>query len=225
MQQPAVFFGSRAERIDDGRGIHEKLQAETDQELQVAVLGGERRDDQSPGQGQRQHGRGQADQGHHDHDAPRAGSHDVAALSVICKKYGVLLCVDNAHGAYLKFLASDSHPIALGADVCADSAHKTLPVLTGGAYLHVSRGAPEIIKREAENALFLFGSTSPSYLILSSLDKANADLDKLVGVRTKQILRALNKVEELPGDGDEPKDILGIDPIGSYAIGAAEDEE
>lgn len=58
-----------------------------------------------------------------------------------------------------------------------------------------------------------------------ALDKANADLDKLVGVRTKQILRALNKVEELPGDGDEPKDILGIDPIGSYAIGAAEDDE
>ena len=58
-----------------------------------------------------------------------------------------------------------------------------------------------------------------------ALDKANADLDKLVGVRTKQILRALNKVEELPGDGEQPHEILGIDPMGSYALGSGDDEE
>ncbi|MBR5948438.1 MAG: DNA recombination protein RmuC [Clostridia bacterium] len=58
-----------------------------------------------------------------------------------------------------------------------------------------------------------------------ALDKANADLDKLVGVRTKQILRALNKVEELPADGEQPHEILGVDPMGSYALGAGEDDE
>ena len=57
-----------------------------------------------------------------------------------------------------------------------------------------------------------------------ALDKANADLDKLVGVRTKQILRALNKVEELPGDCEQPQEILSIDPIGSYVLGAGEED-
>ena len=70
---------------------------------------------------------------------------DIKGISEICKKRGVLLLVDNAHGAYLKFLKDDLHPIALGADMCCDSAHKTLPVLTGGAYLHISKNAPDFL--------------------------------------------------------------------------------
>ena len=98
---------------------------------------------------------------------------DIGAISEVCKRHGIILAVDNAHGAYLKFLKNSIHPIDLGADICCDSAHKTLPVLTGGAYLHVSKNAPEEFTREARNALSLFGSTSPSYLILESLDLAN----------------------------------------------------
>lgn len=98
---------------------------------------------------------------------------DVAEISRVCKKYGVLLLVDNAHGAYLKFLHESRHPIDLGADICCDSAHKTLPVLTGGAYLHISKNAPAMFADRAKDALALFGSTSPSYLILQSLDLAN----------------------------------------------------
>ena len=56
----------------------------------------------------------------------------------------------------------------LGADICCDSAHKTLPVLTGGAYLHISKNAPEYFRACAKHAMALFGSTSPSYLILAS---------------------------------------------------------
>ncbi|MBQ2934462.1 MAG: PLP-dependent transferase [Clostridia bacterium] len=98
---------------------------------------------------------------------------DIAALSKVCRKHGVLLIVDNAHGAYLKFLPEDIHPITLGADMCCDSAHKTLPVLTGGAYLHIGRLAAEFFINNAKSALSLFASTSPSYLILQSLDTAN----------------------------------------------------
>ena len=98
---------------------------------------------------------------------------DIAALSRVCRRHEVLLLVDNAHGAYLHFLPESRHPIALGADLCCDSAHKTLPVLTGGAYLHVSRSAPALFSAQAENAMSLFASTSPSYLILQSLDMAN----------------------------------------------------
>lgn len=102
---------------------------------------------------------------------------DIAAISEVCHKYGVLLLVDNAHGAYLKFLPESMHPIDLGADLCCDSAHKSLPVLTGGAYLHVSDHAPKPFEVLAKQSLALFGSTSPSYLILQSLDAANRYLD------------------------------------------------
>ncbi len=98
---------------------------------------------------------------------------DIAALSEVCHRYGVLLLVDNAHGAYLKFLPVSRHPVDLGADICCDSAHKTLPVLTGGAYLHLSPRLTEFSDNEVKEALRLFGSTSPSYLILQSLDMAN----------------------------------------------------
>ncbi|MBR5783034.1 MAG: aminotransferase class V-fold PLP-dependent enzyme [Clostridia bacterium] len=98
---------------------------------------------------------------------------DIAGLSEVCRQYNILLLVDNAHGAYLRFLPQDVHPITLGADACCDSAHKTLSVLTGGAYLHISVRAPEIFAQRAEAAMALFASTSPSYLILQSLDLVN----------------------------------------------------
>lgn len=98
---------------------------------------------------------------------------DVEGISQVCKKYGVLLVCDNAHGAYLNFLPENRHPIHLGADICCDSAHKTLPALTGAGYLHISKNAPPIIQKNAEKAMSLFASTSPSYLILQSLDYMN----------------------------------------------------
>lgn len=99
---------------------------------------------------------------------------DVAALSQVCHDAGIPLLVDNAHGAYLHWLGQ--HPMDLGADICCDSAHKTLPVLTGGAYLHLSPWANDRVGNEAKAAMELFGSTSPSYLILQSLDLCNAYL-------------------------------------------------
>lgn len=104
----------------------------------------------------------------------------IADLAEVCHRYGSLLLVDNAHGAYLKFLPESRHPMDLGADLCCASAHKTLPVLTGGAYLHVRD--PKLA-RQAKNALSLFGSTSPSYLILQSLDAANAVLADAAYIR------------------------------------------
>lgn len=98
---------------------------------------------------------------------------DISGISLVCRKNGVLLLVDNAHGAYLKFLPKSLHPIDLGADACCDSAHKTLPALTGSAYLHISKNAPEMFSLKAKTALSLFASTSPSYLILESLDRLN----------------------------------------------------
>lgn len=99
---------------------------------------------------------------------------DIRALAEVAHGHGCLLAVDSAHGAYLKFLPHSLHPMDLGADLCCASAHKTLPVLTGGAYLHTSPA----LRASAKNALALFGSTSPSYLILQSLDAANRTLSE-----------------------------------------------
>lgn len=104
------------------------------------------------------------------------GCADIAALARVCHEHNTRLLVDNAHGAYLRFLSPSQHPLDLGADICCDSAHKTLPVLTGGAYLHIARRAPAALSDNARAAMALFGSTSPSYLTLCSLDRCNAYL-------------------------------------------------
>lgn len=104
------------------------------------------------------------------------GLADVAGLSAVCRRHGTRLLVDNAHGAYLRFLEPSQHPMDLGADLCCDSAHKTLPVLTGGGYLHLSEAVPQQMRDHAKAAMALFGSTSPSYLILASLDRCNGYL-------------------------------------------------
>lgn len=102
---------------------------------------------------------------------------DIKALASVCKKYNVLLAIDNAHGAYLRFFEPSLHPIDLGADLCCDSAHKTLPVLTGGAYLHLSDSLNQVWKNDVKHFMEYFSSTSPSYLIMASLDAANEVLD------------------------------------------------
>ena len=119
---------------------------------------------------------------------------DVKVLSEVCEKHDVLLLVDNAHGAYLKFMAESAHPTDLGATMCCDSAHKTLGVLTGGAYLHISDDAPSIFCEKAKVSLSLFASTSPSYLILQSLDMQNI---RLSGSYREQLAEFVEKVDKL----------------------------
>ena len=131
---------------------------------------------------------------------------DIPALAKLCHENNALLVVDNAHGAYLKFVGR--HPMQLGADLCCDSAHKTLPVLTGGAYLHISQNAPELLRTHAQNALALFASTSPSYLILQSLDAANRYLADGYQEKLAALIHALAEAKKqlekfgysVPGD-------------------------
>ena len=94
--------------------------------------------------------------------------------------HGALLLVDNAHGAYLHFLPEPMHPLDLGADICCDSAHKTLPVLTGGAYLHIARDADPVYTLEARRMLSLF----PAPVVVLSC-----------GIRKRQYRRANHKGE------------------------------
>ena len=92
---------------------------------------------------------------------------DIPAISAACRERGVPLLVDNAHGAHLMFTEPKLHPLLLGADLTADSPHKTLNVLTGGAWLQV--GNPGYADA-AKSSMALFGSTSPAYPVMASLD-------------------------------------------------------
>ncbi len=135
---------------------------------------------------------------------------DVKAIADVCRRHGVLLIVDNAHGAYLKFLQPSQHPIDLGADICCDSAHKTLPSLTGGAYLHIAETAPPAFHKQPKQALAMFGTTSPSYLILQSLDAVNAYLDDGYAVRLAAFIDEVDALKRALTEhgytlvGDEP---------------------
>ena len=87
---------------------------------------------------------------------------DVSAIYEVCKKYGVHLFVDSAHGAHLV----DKLP---SCDMCVMSLHKTLPALTQTALLHIySRNVDEDIVR---HALSIFETSSPSYVLMASIDE------------------------------------------------------
>lgn len=125
---------------------------------------------------------------------------NIEAISQVVHEYGIMLLVDNAHGAYLHFLTRPIHPIDLGADICCDSAHKTLPALTGCAYLHISKNAPASCISNARKALSMFGSTSPSYLLLQSLDKVNAYLSGDWPRKLAECIDRINKCKQIITD-------------------------
>lgn len=147
----------------------------------------------------------------------------VAEIARICRDKGIFLAADNAHGAYLKFCTEDIHPLSLGADICCDSAHKTLPALTGAAYLHIKNPALEPFEGFAKGIMSCFASTSPSYLILQSLDKCKEYLQNEMGggyfCEMENAANALKKRLENAWQiyGDEPGKLSIFAPSAGYS--------
>lgn len=118
---------------------------------------------------------------------------DIKTLAEICHKYDAPLLVDNAHGAHLAFMPDNIHPIALGADMCCDSMHKMLVGLTGSAVLHTSS---EYYATKLKQCMSMFGSTSPSYLILASLDYCNRYINEEIQHDITENLRYITEFRE-----------------------------
>lgn len=116
---------------------------------------------------------------------------DIKEISKLCHKYNAVLLVDNAHGAHT--VAFGLHPTQLGADICCDSAHKMLPALTGGAYLHIMNPA---YTGKAKAAMSIFGSTSPSYLIMASLDLCAKYIAEQLEQNVKAAVSALDALRK-----------------------------
>ncbi len=101
---------------------------------------------------------------------------DLAPIIKEAHKKGILVLVDEAHGAH--FAAGAPFPpssVSLGADIVVHSAHKTLPAMTMGSYLHIN--SESVNQQRVEEYLRMLQSSSPSYPIMLSLDLARAYLE------------------------------------------------
>lgn len=102
-------------------------------------------------------------------------SDELSDIITLCHEKKIVVLVDEAHGAH--FQAGAPFPVSaleLGADIVVQSAHKTLPAMTMGSYLHM--GSNRVSSKKVKKYLRMFQSSSPSYLILASLDDARAYL-------------------------------------------------
>lgn len=110
----------------------------------------------------------------------------------LAHEHGIPVLVDEAHGVH--FVLGDTFPpsaLALGADVVVHSAHKTLPAMTMGAYLHYNRGMVSLEK--LSYYLQVLQSSSPSYPIMASLDVARS----YVGTFSKEDVQTLlNRIDD-----------------------------
>ncbi|WP_165967276.1 aminotransferase class I/II-fold pyridoxal phosphate-dependent enzyme [Jeotgalibacillus sp. S-D1] len=128
-------------------------------------------------------------------------TYPIDALIETAHKKGILVLVDEAHGAHLT-LGRPFPPSALrlGADMVVQSAHKTLPAMTMGSYLHI--GSDRVDQRKVESILSMLQSSSPSYPIMASLDSARAylaafsqeDINSFISKRNSFV----NKLRKLP---------------------------
>ncbi len=116
---------------------------------------------------------------------------DIEGISKACKKHGAMLIVDEAHGAHLPFHEGFHGATRLGATLSVCSLHKTLPAL-GQAALITSDGT--IPPEEIRSASAVFGTSSPSYNIMASMDLAVAFMNR-DGREKSRILEA--KVSEI----------------------------
>ncbi|MDD2954849.1 MAG: aminotransferase class I/II-fold pyridoxal phosphate-dependent enzyme [Oscillospiraceae bacterium] len=148
---------------------------------------------------------------------------DGAAIAEITHRYGRRLLVDNAHGAHLKWMGKGLHPMKFGADLCCDSLHKTLPVMTGGAMLQVGDPA---LAGDAKGRMSFFGSTSPSYPVMLSIDRCLGLLENGYGERLRQVAVPCGEVEALArrrgfacvlGPRDPSKIVLNVGQSGLNA--------
>lgn len=126
---------------------------------------------------------------------------DIKSISAICKKYNVPLIVDEAHGSlwhFNKHLPTSS--LELGADAVVHSLHKTGGSMSQSSMLHISENSILDVEK-IEKALKLLHTTSPSLMLLASLDASRANLESPMG--KKQIARAIQNAKYLRKRIDE----------------------
>ncbi|MCK1999560.1 aminotransferase class I/II-fold pyridoxal phosphate-dependent enzyme [Psychrobacillus psychrodurans] len=114
-------------------------------------------------------------------------SPDLENIIRLCHKLQMPVLVDEAHGAH--FQSHKGFPksaLLYGADIVVQSAHKTLPALTMGSFLHIR--SQFIDSKKVNKYLRMLQSSSPSYLILASLDDARSYVERYSPMDFKQLM-------------------------------------
>lgn len=158
---------------------------------------------------------------------------ELKAISDLCHQATIPLLVDEAHGAHLQ--ASDQFPqsaLSMGADLVVQSAHKTLPAMTMGSFLHVNSSLVDI--ERLNHYLRMLQSSSPSYILMASLDDARAYLSSFTQhdmhtfiQRRGQFVESLKTIRRLEViEPDDPlKLLLRIPGKTGYQLQAALEQE
>ena len=146
---------------------------------------------------------------------------DIKSISAVCKKYGIPLIVDEAHGCLWNF---NKHlpetALKLGADAVVHSLHKTGGSMSQSSMLHISKDSC-LDDAAVEKALKLLHTTSPSLMLLASLDAARANLQSKAGqklldraVKNAKYLRtrldAIPNLHQLKGDFGYKTDVTKV---------------
>ncbi len=128
---------------------------------------------------------------------------DVYRISDICKKYGVILIVDEAHGSLWNFYKAIGTPSLLqGADIVVQSLHKTAGALTPSALLHINKDSA-VKPQKIREALNLITATSPSYPLLINIEACISYLSSDKGKRRiyellKNVSRLIRTLKAIP---------------------------
>ena len=144
---------------------------------------------------------------------------DIKKIADIVHSYDIPLIVDEAHGPHLAF--SNKLPmsaIEAGADICAQSTHKIIGSLTQGSLLHIN--SKYVDPKKLQQILNLLQTTSPSYILMASLDCAR----RQIALEGKELLdKAIelckytrNEINKIPGFYCFGEEVLG--KPGSYAF-------
>ena len=118
---------------------------------------------------------------------------DTAEISKACRKHGAMLIVDEAHGAHLPFHEGFCGAVKQGATLSVCSLHKTLPAL-GQAAMITSDGT--ISPEEIRSASAVFGTSSPSYNIMASMDLAVAFMNRDGREKSRVLEKKVSEIRE-----------------------------
>ncbi len=122
---------------------------------------------------------------------------DIQPLIQAAKEKGLLVLVDEAHAPHF----SIGHPfppstLKHGADVVVQSAHKMLPALTMSSFLHLASSLRKEQRGQVKEALTMFQSSSPSYLLMASLDGARAYLEGMNRDELNAIFAGIDEIKK-----------------------------
>ncbi|MCY8310406.1 aminotransferase class I/II-fold pyridoxal phosphate-dependent enzyme [Bacillus vallismortis] len=136
-------------------------------------------------------------------------SADLTEIISEAHHYGIPVLVDEAHGAH--FILGEPFPssaLTMGADIVVQSAHKTLPAMTMGSYLHLN--SSRVDRNRVAEYLNRLQSSSPSYPIMASLDIARAYVQHII--EEQKLSDILQRIQLLKQTFDSLRNAEAVKP-------------